>query len=868
MSRFFAQQEEDEPEEKLETVAEEPVTAPAAGDKKKKKKQPRPEEQPAAEVPAAAPEAKKKKKGGAPSAAIQKALEERKRKDNEARLASLELFDGMIDEYFAAHKTRLLSFFVEYVRSAHRQKKKQEMREKGLNLTHRERVRRERDAEMRAKAEQLLGERKTEETSGPVSTRRRKKPVVEAAAVPSSAPVAEPVEAEKPFEAVPAADPAPAQLKAVDFATENWEAMLEDVSDTEATSASASAPSAQPLSAPERKPKPRPTPREAKEKAPAPTFRFRSPIICVMGHVDTGKTKILDNIRQTNVQGGEAGGITQQIGASFFPHQKLLETAAKLDARALTVNMELPGLLVIDTPGHESFSNLRNRGSSLCDFAVVVVDVMHGIENQTIESIRMLQEKGTPFLVALNKIDRIFNWKALRDGSSFTSLAAQTGHVRMQFEEKMLQVVEQLMHLDINVKLYWENTAPLEYVSMVPTSALTGEGMPDLLGYIAHYCQTHLASQITANDVDFKATVLEVKKVEGIGCAVDVVLVNGELAVEDRIVLSGFEGPIVTTVKAVLTPHPLREMRVKNEYVHHKSVKGALGVRLSAPGLDKAIAGSAVFIVRDEEDVERHSAALAADISRVKKIIRPGAEGVGVAASTLGSLEALLVFLRGENIPVSHINIGDVTKSDLQKVVSPFLAVENKCKKREFLTILCFEVRLLADAAKFAEENGVKIIHAKIIYHLCDEFRKHVKAIAEQRKNEEGRKAVFPCELKIVAAFNKKDPLILGVDVVQGVLRPGTPLCVFARSKLLVGTVETIEANHKSLNEARKPTGSVAVRIKSDNVALGRHFEETDELTSVLTRESIDALKEHFRDEMTKTDWDLVRKLKTAFQIQ
>jgi translation initiation factor 5B len=292
--------------------------------------------------------------------------------------------------------------------------------------------------------------------------------------------------------------------------------------------------------------------------------RFRCPIICILGHVDTGKTKILDKIRKTNVQTGEAGGITQQIGASFFPQYKLKEEITKLEKPYKKIDVEIPGLMIIDTPGHESFSNLRKRGESLCDFAILVVDVKHGLENQTIESLNMLKDKGTPFIVALNKMDIIKDWVSVADGSSLGSLKSQSGYTQDLYDQYFNRVQKDFAQHGILIQNYWENIDPRYNQSVVPTSAITGEGIPDLLGYITDYCQTSLEEKITPKE-DFNCTVMEVKKIEGLGTTIDVVLVDGTIKEGDKFVLSGFEGPIHTTVRALLTPQPLKELRVKAE---------------------------------------------------------------------------------------------------------------------------------------------------------------------------------------------------------------------------------------------------------------------------------------------------------------
>jgi len=176
----------------------------------------------------------------------------------------------------------------------------------------------------------------------------------------------------------------------------------------------------------------------------------------------------------------------------------------------------LPGLLIIDTPGHESFNNLRTRGSSLCDIAILVIDIKHGLERQTIESLQIIKNRKTPFIVALNKVDALYEWKSIPNAPIRESLKAQKKNVIQQFEQKVKETQTQLMEHGINSELYYKNKDFTSCLSLVPTSAHTGEGIPDLLALMCQLTQKHMVKKLTYK-TQIQCTILEVKVVEGHG---------------------------------------------------------------------------------------------------------------------------------------------------------------------------------------------------------------------------------------------------------------------------------------------------------------------------------------------------------------
>ncbi|EPY75733.1 eukaryotic translation initiation factor 5B isoform 2 [Camelus ferus] len=537
---------------------------------------------------------------------------------------------------------------------------------------------------------------------------------------------------------------------------------------------------------------------------------------------DKAKRRI--ELRHTHVQDGEAGGITQQIGATNVPLEAINEQT-RMIKNFDRENVRIPGMLIIDTPGHESFSNLRNRGSSLCDIAILVVDIMHGLEPQTIESINLLKSKKCPFIVALNKIDRLYDWKKSPDSDVAATLKKQKKNTKDEFEERAKAIIVEFAQQGLNAALFYENKDPRTFVSLVPTSAHTGDGMGSLIYLLVELTQTMLSKRL-AQCEELRAQVMEVKALPGMGTTIDVILINGRLKEGDTIIVPGVEGPIVTQIRGLLLPPPMKELRVKDELIH--------------------------------------------ELKQTLNAIKLEEKGVYVQASTLGSLEALLEFLKTSEVPYAGINIGPVHKKDVMKA-SVMLEHDP-----QYAVILAFDVRIERDAQEMADSLGVRIFSAEIIYHLFDAFTKYRQDYKKQKQEEFKHIAVFPCKIKILPQFifNSRDPIVMGVTVEAGQVKQGTPVCVPSKNFVDIGVVTSIEVNHKQVDVAKKGQ-EVCVKIEpipgESPKMYGRHFEATDILVSkgstLISRQSIDALKDWFRDEMQKSDWQLIVELKKVFEI-
>ncbi|HID02376.1 MAG TPA: translation initiation factor IF-2 [Desulfobacterales bacterium] len=453
--------------------------------------------------------------------------------------------------------------------------------------------------------------------------------------------------------------------------------------------------------------------------------QIRTPILSVLGHIDHGKTTLLDNIRGTAIAAKEAGRVTQHIGATEIPIETIKKICEPL--KRDWTGIEVPGLLFIDTPGHHAFASLRKRGSALADVAVVVVDVMEGFQPQTYESLNILRLLKTPFVVALNKIDRIKGWNS-KPKPFCINYKDQPEYARNALDARIYEIVGDLYDKGFSADRYDRIKDFSRNVGIVPVCAKTREGIADLLlvliGLSQKFFERTLCLHLEEAGV---GTILEKKEERGLGTTIDVILYDGTLCVGDTIVVGSIEEePIVTKVKALLKPRALQEIRAEQRFERVKTVNAASGVKIVAPGIENALPGSQVRVV--EEDVlESVAKEMKGEIEEMKMETSP--EGIIIKADTMGSLEALALELKGEGLEkIKKAEVGSISKRDITDAVT--------IKDSHLRVILGFNVDILPDAKEIALENEIPVFISDVIYRLIEDYENWVKEEKEKEKRE------------------------------------------------------------------------------------------------------------------------------------
>jgi len=570
----------------------------------------------------------------------------------------------------------------------------------------------------------------------------------------------------------------------------------------------------------------------------------RQPIVTILGHVDVGKTLLLDKIRGTAVMAREVGAMTQHIGASFLPLSTVDQYCSRV-IKGYTSKISIPGILVIDTPGHEVFSNLRVRGGSISDISILVIDVLEGVERQTEESIEILKSRKTPFVVAANKLDKITGWKSYPDKSFLEAFKLQPPAVQQRVEDKLYTIVGELARFGFSSDRYDRIHDYTKSVAIVPTSATTGEGIPELLALICGLVQQYLMKRLSVTDGPGKGVVLESKEDPGLGTTIDVILYDGILNKGDRIVVGGYEGSIITKVRAILLPKPLNEIRdPEDKFLSVDNVVAAAGLKILASGLEGAVAGSPVVVANDDKTLEESSKRIKEELAEFR--FTSETEGVVVKADTLGSLEALVKFLRDSNIPVRTSDIGPVGRRDLIE------AVIVKRSRPELAAIVGFNVKTPSDIEAEARDHGVQIFTSNVIYHIVDEFKSWTAKTAEEMRSKEFGQLILPGEVRVIpgCVFRKNSPAIFGVEVLAGTIKPGYQL--IKKDGSPIGNIMQIQDAGKNLEQSKKGE-KIAISVKGD-VTIGRQVLEGDSLLVKVPDDDIFLLKTKYKDEITEEE--------------
>ena len=565
---------------------------------------------------------------------------------------------------------------------------------------------------------------------------------------------------------------------------------------------------------------------------------LRTPIVAVLGHVDHGKTSLLDQIRGSAVSEGEAGAITQHIGSTAVPLDVVSEIAGDLVDPA---DFDLPGLLFIDTPGHHSFSTLRSRGGAHADIAVLVVDVNDGFQPQTHEAIDILRRTATPFVVAANKIDTVPGWSAEPGRPSKVAMEAQSDRVESDLTEKLYEIIGQLSDEGFTADMYWRVQNFRENIGVVPVSAETAEGVPDLLTVLMGLSQRYMRAEMQIDASGPAAgTVLEVTDTQGFGTTVDAVIYDGTLSEDDRIVVGGRPDQIVTDVRALLQPKPLAEIRAGEGFERVNSVVAARGVKIAAPDLDDAMAGAPIRAVRDRPVAEVIEA-VEAELAAVE--VTTEEEGVTIKADTLGSLEALATTLRDDEIKITRAEVGDVAPRDVRMAQA---ATEPRHR-----AVLAFNVEILEDARELAEQEDVELFEHDVIYRLIEDYDEHVTALEQAQQEQVLENIARPARFELLPdhVFRQSDPAVVGVEIRGGLLRRNSRVVQFDGAEPeRVGTLKSIQDGGDDVEEAR--TGErVAVAI--DGPTVGRQIREGDELWVELPEKHAKILEQELTEDIS-----------------
>jgi len=562
---------------------------------------------------------------------------------------------------------------------------------------------------------------------------------------------------------------------------------------------------------------------------------IRSPIIVVLGHVGAGKTSLLDKIRNTSYAKKEAGEMTQHIGATEVSIDIIKEISKPL-LNMFKFDLKIPSLLFIDTPGHEVFNNLRKRGGSVSDLAIIVVDILDGFQKQTYEAIEICKQLKVPFLIALNKIDKIDGWKSYENKPFLESIKYQDQKIINKLEEYTYNIVAKLYELGFDSDRYDRIKDFRRQVAIVPVSSKTGEGIPDLLLLIAGLSQRYLEEKLRINvEGNGVGVILEVKEEKGLGSVIDIILYDGKIKKGDKIAFLSRDGIKTTKIKLILKPVPLTDIRFagRNKFKEIDMAYAASGIRISADGLDNALPGSTVYVYNDEKELKEIEKKLKKDIENI--IFQTDKEGIIVKADTLGSLEVLVKMLKDRNIPIRKADIGDINKEDVN------IALSMKEKYPQYSVIVGFNIGINKNDEEYVRSLNINLIISNVIYDLIEKIEKYINDIKYNK--EKILKELPPVgKIRILKGniFRRSNPAIVGIEVLGGEIRKDVYLINLDGK--IIGKILAIQKEKRNIDVAMK-NDKVAISI--DDAIVGRNIFEDDILYTFISENDYRKFKEN-----------------------
>jgi len=576
---------------------------------------------------------------------------------------------------------------------------------------------------------------------------------------------------------------------------------------------------------------------------------LRKVLITVVGHVDHGKTTLLDTIRTTTVANAEAGAITQAIGVSIIP----IETIKQICGSLLDVfkdNLKVPGLLAIDTPGHAAFTSLRKRGGSLADIAILVVDINEGFKPQTIESIEILKKNKVPFIIAANKVDLIHGWNFDEKKRLLQNIAGLDARAQQMFETKLYEVVGQVHeHAGMNADRFDRVQDYTNQIAIVPVSAKKGQGIPELLMVMTGLAQKFLEKKLEVNvEGDAQGTVLEVKEVKGLGVTLDCIIYQGTLSVNDHIIIGGLDKPVTSKIRALLEPDQNQEMRVKGKFHNVDSVQAATGVKVVAPNIDGVIAG--MPLRSSKSDVEKYYNDIVNEVGEVLNIDN-SEHGVIIKADTIGGLEALRNLLDERSIPIGAASIGNVSKRDLALLESM------KEVNEEFAVLLGFNIETPTDIQSLAKNKKLAVYTDPVIYSIIDKYETYVKEYKKMLEQQQLSDVQRPFKIHFMPSFTfrQSNPAIGGFDILKGTVKVGARVINNEGERL--GTIKSIKEGKDNVSKAEQ---GAQVPIAVDGPTIGRQLNEDDILYSDINETDFVKLKE-FKHLLSGEEKEVLREI-------